>query len=53
MSCNHVYEVWQWMVKNGFYPLIPASQTDILKQLEMLLMKSSNEIITIEIFIDV
>ena len=29
MSCNHVYEVWQWMVKNGFYPLIPASQTDI------------------------
>jgi spore coat protein CotF len=29
MSCNHAYEVWQWMVKNGFYPLIPASQTDI------------------------
>lgn len=29
MSCNHAYEVWQWMVKNGFYPVIPASQADI------------------------
>lgn len=26
MSCNHAYEVWQWMVKKGFYPLEPASQ---------------------------
>ncbi|GGH85054.1 spore coat protein CotF [Pullulanibacillus pueri] len=24
MSCNHAYEVWQWMVQQGFYPLEPA-----------------------------
>lgn len=24
MSCNHAYDVWQWMVKKGFYPLAPA-----------------------------
>jgi spore coat protein CotF len=29
MSCNHAYEVWQWMVKNGFYSLCPAPQTEI------------------------
>lgn len=29
MSCNHAYEVWQWMVKHGFYPLCPASQAEI------------------------
>lgn len=29
MSCNHAYEVYQWMVKNGFYPLSPAPQTEI------------------------
>ena len=29
MSCNHAYEVWQWMVKKGFYPLSPAPQTEI------------------------
>ena len=29
MSCNHAYEVWQWMVKNGFYALSPAPQTEI------------------------
>lgn len=28
MSYNHAYEVWQWMVKNGFYQLIEASQAD-------------------------
>jgi spore coat protein CotF len=28
MSCNHAYEVWQWMVKNGIYPLITATQAD-------------------------
>jgi len=26
MSCNHAYDVWQWMVKQGFYPLEPADQ---------------------------
>lgn len=26
MSCNHAYEVWQWMAKKGFYPIKPASQ---------------------------
>lgn len=29
MSCNHAYEVWQWMVKNGFYSLSTAPQTEI------------------------
>lgn len=29
MSCNHAYEVYQWMVKNGFYALSPAPQTEI------------------------
>lgn len=27
MSCNHAYEVWQWMVKKGYYPLEPAPQS--------------------------
>ncbi|MBC2581473.1 spore coat protein [Clostridium sp. DJ247] len=27
MSCNHAYDVWQWMVKKGYYPLEPASQS--------------------------
>lgn len=27
MSCNHAYEVWQYMVKRGYYPLEPASQS--------------------------
>lgn len=26
MACNHAYEVWEWMVKKGFYPLSPAPQ---------------------------
>lgn len=29
MSCNHAYEIWQWMVKKGFYALSPASQQEI------------------------
>lgn len=29
ISCNHAYEVWQWMVKKGFYLLSPAPQTEI------------------------
>lgn len=28
MSCNHAYDVWQWMVKKGFYPLAPAPQDE-------------------------
>lgn len=24
MSCNHAYDVWQWMVKKGYYPLEAA-----------------------------
>lgn len=29
MSCNHAYDVFQWMVEKGYYPLSPASQNDI------------------------
>ncbi|MGN2371864.1 spore coat protein [Clostridium cagae] len=29
MSCNHAYEVWQWMVQKGFYSLSPAPQQEI------------------------
>lgn len=29
MSCNHAYEVWQWMVKKGFYSLSPAKPEEI------------------------
>lgn len=29
MSCNHAYDVWQWMVKKGFYPLEPVQQSTI------------------------
>jgi spore coat protein CotF len=25
MSSHHAYDVWQWMVKKGFYPLEPAA----------------------------
>lgn len=25
MSCNHAYDVWQYMVRKGYYPLEPAS----------------------------
>ncbi|MGC7870895.1 spore coat protein [Desulfosporosinus sp. SYSU MS00001] len=27
MSSHHAYDVWQWMVKKGYYPLEPADQT--------------------------
>jgi spore coat protein CotF len=27
MSCNHAYEVWQWLVKKGYYPLETADLT--------------------------
>lgn len=26
MSSHHAYDVWQWMVKHGYYPLEPAPQ---------------------------
>lgn len=26
MCCNHAYDVWQWMVRQGYYPLQPAPQ---------------------------
>lgn len=29
MSCNHAYDVWQWMVQKGYYPLEPASQNTL------------------------
>lgn len=29
MSCNHAYDVWQWMVNKGFYPLEPAPQSTL------------------------
>jgi spore coat protein CotF len=25
MSCNHAFEVWQWMVSKGYYPIEPAA----------------------------
>ncbi|MCR3758113.1 spore coat protein [Clostridium felsineum] len=28
MSCNHAYDVWQWMVQKGFYPLSPADRNE-------------------------
>jgi spore coat protein CotF len=27
MSSHHAFDVWQWMVKKGYYPLEPASQS--------------------------
>ncbi len=27
MSSHHAYDVWQWMVKKGYYPLEAADQT--------------------------
>lgn len=29
MSCNHAYDVWQWMVKKGYYPLTPAPESEM------------------------
>ncbi|MFD0714137.1 spore coat protein [Paenibacillus sp. GCM10027626] len=29
MSSHHAYDVWQWMVKKGFYPLEAAPQTTL------------------------
>lgn len=29
MSCNHAYDVWQWMVNKGFYPLEPAPSSTL------------------------
>lgn len=29
IACNHAYDVWQWMVEKGYYPLFPAPQADI------------------------
>jgi spore coat protein CotF len=29
MSCNHAYDVWQYMVRKGYYPLEPAPQNTI------------------------
>ena len=26
MSCSHAYDMWQYMVKKGYYPLEPADQ---------------------------
>lgn len=31
MSCSHAYDVWQYMVKKGYYPLEPADQNMISK----------------------
>ncbi|MDF2685346.1 MAG: putative spore coat protein, partial [Clostridia bacterium] len=27
MSCNHAFEIWQWMVNKGFYPIEPATES--------------------------
>lgn len=29
MCSSHAYDVWQWMVKHGFYPLEPAPQSTL------------------------
>lgn len=29
MCSHHAYDVWQWMVKKGFYPLEPAAQSTL------------------------
>lgn len=29
MSCNHAYDVWQWMIKKGYYPLAPANENEV------------------------
>lgn len=31
MSCSHAYDVWQYMVKKGFYPLEAANQDMVSK----------------------
>lgn len=31
MSCNHAYEVSQWMITNGYYPICEAPQEEINK----------------------
>lgn len=31
MSCSHAYDVWQYMVKKGYYPLEPANPEMIQK----------------------
>lgn len=31
MSCSHAYDIWQYMVKKGYYPLEPADQNMISK----------------------
>lgn len=31
MSCSHAYDVWQYMVKNGYYPLEPADEAMVHK----------------------
>ncbi|MDA7027411.1 spore coat protein [Bacillus sp. CLL-7-23] len=31
MSCGHAYDMWQYMVQKGYYPLEPADQTMISK----------------------
>lgn len=33
MNSHHAYEIWEWMVKHGYYPLQPAS-SDILNTVE-------------------
>lgn len=29
MSSNHAYDVWQWMVRRGYYPLQAAPETEL------------------------
>ncbi|TLS37146.1 spore coat protein [Pseudalkalibacillus caeni] len=31
MSCGHAYDMWQYMVEKGYYPLEPADQTMVGK----------------------
>ncbi|MBA4537347.1 spore coat protein [Bacillus aquiflavi] len=31
MSCSHAYDIWQYMIQKGYYPLEPADETMISK----------------------
>lgn len=31
MSCTHEYDMWQYMVQKGYYPLEPANESMVRK----------------------
>ena len=38
MSCSHAYDMWQYMVKKGYYPVETAPQTQVGKIASMYLL---------------